>query len=149
MRKVNIYTQSAFKGIRQTSGSIIYILEFKTKKGSATLTKMRYFPHTTPNEAELRNIIEALRRMNEKCELTIYTDSAFVAAGYNSGWIDNWKKNNWKTSKGEEVTHVKLWQELDRLLMGHKFNFVVGMAHEYRNWMKDEVNKNAKENEDV
>lgn len=149
MRKVNIYTQSAFKGIRQTSGSIIYILEFKTKKGSATLTKMRYFPHTTPNEAELRNIIEALRRMNEKCELTIYTDSAFVAAGYNSGWIDNWKKNNWKTSKGEEVAHVKLWQELDRLLMGHKFNFVVGMAHEYRNWMKDEVNKNAKENEDV
>ena len=149
MRKVNIYTQSTFKGIRQTSGSIIYILEFKTEKGSATLTKMRYFPHATPNEAELRSVIEALRRMNEKCELTIYTESAYVAAGYNSGWVANWKKNDWKNSKGEEISHVELWKELDRLLTGHEFTFELGVAHEYRNWMMDEVTKNAKENEDV
>lgn len=149
MRKVNIYTQTTFRGIKQKSGSIIYILEFKTEKGSATLTKMRYFPHATPNEAELRSVIEALRRMIEKCELTIYTDSAYVAAGYNSGWVANWKKNNWQTTKGEEVTHAELWQELDRLLMVHEFKFEVGVAHEYRNWMIEEVNKNAKENEDV
>lgn len=149
MRHVNIYTESTFKGVGRSSGAVIYILEFKTETRCATLTKMRYFPHMTPNEAELRCVIEALRHMKEKCEITIYTESAYVAAGYNSGWIANWKQNGWKNSKGADISHMVLWKELDRLLGEHEFAFELGKLHEYRSWMINEVIKKVKESEDV
>ena len=56
---------------------------------------------------------------------------------------------NYIPKKGEEISHVELWKELYGLLTGHEFTVELGVAHEYRNWMMDEVTKNAKENEDV
>ena len=145
MRHVNIYTQTSFKGLKKQSGAIGYILECNTKKGPATLTKMRYIPNATPNEAELRVVIEALRRMSEKCEITIYTDSNHVAAGYNSGWVESWKNHNWQTVKGKEISHVSLWQELDRLLQDHSYCFEINKQHEYKKWLKEQVEKSARE----
>lgn len=147
MQQVNIYTQTTFKGVRSQNGAAGFVLELKTQKEPVTLSKMRILPNATPNEAELRVLIEALRRMTKKCELTIYTNSNYVAAGYKAGWVESWKKHEWKSVKGREISNVRLWQELDRLLEGHKFMFECGVQHEYRRWLTDGVNKKAEENE--
>lgn len=38
-------------------------------------------------------------------------------------WIENWKKNNWKTASKEPVKNKELWQELDNLTQMHKVTF--------------------------
>ena len=35
-------------------------------------------------------------------------------------WIQNWKKNNWKTSAKKEVKNKALWQQLDHLMSYHQ-----------------------------
>ena len=42
-------------------------------------------------------------------------------------WIDNWKKNNWRTSKKDDVKNKELWVELDNLVNQHNINW---------NWVK-------------
>lgn len=148
MRHVNIYTETTFKGLNSQSGIIGYILELITDKSPVTLTKYEHIENATPNEAELMAVIKALQRMTEKCELTICTESTYVASGYNSGWVDSWKSCDWKTAKGKEVSNKTEWQQLDKLLEGHEYTFMAKEQHSYRQWLIDTVNK-AKEEYDV
>ena len=50
---------------------------------------------TTNNRMELTAVIEALKKLKEKCDVTIYTDSKYVADAFLQGWIWNWMKNGW------------------------------------------------------
>ncbi len=60
---------------------------------------------------ELMAPINALKSINSNEEIHIYTDSQYVKLGITE-WINNWVKNNWKTSKKEEVKNKDLWTEL-------------------------------------
>ena len=44
----------------------------------------------------------------------IITYSKYVKSGITE-WIQNWKKNGWKTSNKKEVSNKELWTELDHL----------------------------------
>ena len=73
-------------------------------------------PLTTNNKMELVAAIEALRNSPEKPKtIKIITDSQYTMKGITE-WIKNWKKNGWRTSKGEPVKNVELWQQLDELM---------------------------------
>ena len=93
-------------------------------------------------QSELYVLKNALARINTMCELNIYTESEYVAAGFES-WLDMWKANNWLTKAGKEVSNKKEWEELDALVQqyGHELVFHVKEAHSYRNWLKDNVEK--------
>lgn len=67
---------------------------------------------TTNNRMELMAAIEAIKRVPAGTELVLYTDSQYVNQGINS-WIENWKRNGWKTSAKKPVKNADLWQELD------------------------------------
>ena len=67
--------------------------------------------NTTNNRMELIAPINALKSINSNEEIHIYTDSQYVKLGITE-WINNWVKNNWKTSKKEEVKNKDLWTEL-------------------------------------
>jgi len=41
----------------------------------------------------------------------LYTDSKYVQKGI-SEWVNNWRKNNWKTADKKPVKNVELWQAL-------------------------------------
>lgn len=87
MRHVNIYTETTFKGLKTQNGVIGYVLELITNKEPITLDSTEILHDMKPNRAELAAIIKALKRMNEKCELTIFTESSYVANAFNSGWM--------------------------------------------------------------
>ena len=73
-------------------------------------------PNTTNNIMEMTAILRALQKcilMNEKC-VRIFTDSIYTKQGITT-WINNWKKNGWKTSSGGDVKNKELWIELDKL----------------------------------
>ena len=70
--------------------------------------------NTTNNRMELMAPIEALGKINKKKKVKIFTDSQYVKMGI-TNWIHNWIKNNWQTSKKEDVKNKDLWLNLYKL----------------------------------
>lgn len=92
--------------------------------------------NTTNNIMEITAVIEALKQLKYECEVTIYSDSAYVVNAFLQGWIYNWIKNNWKTSGKEPVKNKELWLELYNLTKKHKVEFKKVKGHsdnEYNN----------------
>lgn len=73
---------------------------------------------TTNNRMELKAVIKALEYIlkkdngKKKLDYELYSDSAYVVNSINNGWIDKWQKNNWKTTKNEDVKNRDLWEQL-------------------------------------
>lgn len=78
---------------------------------------------TTNNRMELKAVIEALKKIIAKeaklkmSDFTyeIYSDSAYVVNTINNHWIEAWQKNNWQTTKREDVKNRDLWEEFSKL----------------------------------
>ena len=97
---------------------------------------------TTNNRMELMAPINALKNMKSEEEINIYTDSQYVKLGITE-WINTWVKNNWQTSKKEEVKNKDLWIELYNLneSLNVKWNWVKAHAG---NPLNEEVDLLAK-----
>ena len=85
-------------------------------------------PHTTNNRMELRAAIEALRTLNEECEVEVVTDSEYLKNGITT-WIHGWKRNGWMTSAKKPVVNRDLWTELDQLAAEHKTRWTWTKGH--------------------
>lgn len=84
---------------------------------------------TTNNRMELTAIIEALSALKTSCNVTLCTDSRYCMDGVTK-WLENWKKNNWKTTnKKNLIKNVDLWQKLDSLLQIHNIKWVWVKGH--------------------
>ena len=98
--------------------------------------------NTTNNRMELMAPINALKNIKTNEEINIYTDSQYVKLGITE-WINTWVKNNWKTSKKEEVKNKDLWTELYNLnkSLNVKWNWIKAHAG---NPLNEEVDLLAK-----
>ena len=99
--------------------------------------------NTTNNRMELMAPINALKNLQRDKEIEIYTDSKYVKLGITE-WINTWLKNNWQTSKKEDVKNKDLWLELHKLnkSLNIKWNWVKAHAG---NPVNEEVDLLAKE----
>ena len=84
---------------------------------------------TTNNIMELTAVIEALKYLTEASEVEVYSDSAYVVNAYNQKWLENWKRNGWRTSDRKPVKNKELWLNLDNLVQIHKVKFVKVKGH--------------------
>ena len=98
--------------------------------------------NTTNNRMELMAPINALKNINSKDPIEIFTDSKYVKNGITE-WINTWVLNNWKTSNKEDVKNKDLWLELHKLnqSLNVKWNWVKAHAGDPLN---DEVDMLAK-----
>ena len=98
--------------------------------------------NTTNNRMELIAPINALKNINSKDPIEIFTDSKYVKNGITE-WINTWVLNNWKTSKKENVKNKDLWLELHKLnqSLNVKWNWVKAHAG---NPLNEEVDMLAK-----
>ena len=139
MKKVTIYTDGACSGNPGPGGwGAILMYKGKSKEFSGA------DPMTTNNRMELLAVISALEALNEPCEVELYTDSQYVSNAINLGWLDSWRKKDWKR-KGGEVKNIDLWASLAPLLEKHKVTFVWVKGHaenEYNNRC-DEIARGA------
>ena len=86
-------------------------------------------------------LTEALKRLTRQCKVVIYTESNFVTAGYNLGWLKKWKENGWKTAKGKDISNKEEWIQLDEELKKHSFEFKVQEEHSYKSWLRSQVER--------
>ena len=114
MKQVIIYTDGACKGNPGPGGwgALIRLdaIEKEIFGGQAD---------TTNNQMELTAAIEGLAALKERCSVELYTDSKYVMDGITQ-WIQNWKKNNWRTAAKKDVKNKELWQKLDQLISQHQ-----------------------------
>lgn len=83
--------------------------------GSLEKTIAEATTNTTNNKMELQGAIEGLKAVkNRNMRVILYMDSAYVLNGI-STWINNWKRNGWRTKDKKPVKNVELWKELDEL----------------------------------
>ena len=100
--------------------------------------------NTTNNRMELMAPINALKNINSKDPIEIFTDSKYVKNGITE-WINTWELNNWKTSKKENVKNKDLWLELHKLnqSLNVKWNWIKAHAGDPLNEEVDTLAKKA------
>jgi ribonuclease HI len=99
--------------------------------------------NTTNNRMELMAPIAALSKITKKKKVQIFTDSQYVKMGI-TNWIHNWIKNNWQTSKKEDVKNKDLWLNLYKLTQSHDVEWHWVKAHA-GNTLNEEVDALAKD----
>ena len=134
-KRVTIYTDGACSGNPGKGGWGAILIYGNNKKEISGYSEL-----TTNNKMELQAVIEALKLLKRQCEVDLYTDSVYVKDGITK-WINNWKKNNWRTSKKDDVKNKELWVELDELTNKHNisWNWVKGHADDELNNRVDEL----------
>ena len=105
--KYKIYTDGACSGNPGRGGWAAIILDDKSNQSNISGSET----NTTNNRMELLAPINALKQIEHNKEIQIYTDSQYVKLGITE-WINTWVKNNWQTSKKEDVKNKDLWIEL-------------------------------------
>ncbi len=97
-------------------------------------------PETTNNRMELTAVIRALEALKRRVPVQIHTDSQYVHKGINL-WIQNWKRNGWRTADKKPVKNADLWQRLDILSKEHTitWNWVKGHAGHPGNERADQL----------
>lgn len=109
--KIKLYTDGSCLG-NPGPGGWGYVLEYGDyrKFGADSMLD------TTNNRQELYAVIHGLQAIKDKSiPVEVITDSKYVVRGVNE-WIEKWKANNWKNSRGKQVTNKDLWEVLDTLL---------------------------------
>lgn len=123
MKKVIIYTDGACSGNPGVGGwgAILFYNEHKKEiSGASELT--------TNNRMELTAAIEALNLLKEKCQVELYSDSAYLVNAFNEKWIFGWKKKNWKKGS-DDIPNSDLWKMLYSMYYKHKITFIKVKGH--------------------
>ena len=84
--------------------------------------------NTTNNQMELTAPIMALKKIPQGSKVQIFTDSKYVKSGI-TDWINNWKKNGWKTADKKKVKNKDLWIKLDNLSNAFDIEWIWVKAH--------------------
>ncbi|MDD4773020.1 MAG: ribonuclease HI [Eubacteriales bacterium] len=125
MKKVDIYTDGACSGNPGPGGwaaVMVYRGIEKEMSGGE--------PKTTNNRMELTAVIRALSALKEACDVTVYTDSKYIADSVNLGWARSWKRKNWIKSDKKPALNPDLWEELLSLSEKHNLKVVWVRGHD-------------------
>jgi len=118
MKKVTIFTDGACSGNPGPGGyGVVLRYDSREKELSGG------FRNTTNNRMELMAAIAALEALLEPCEVTIVTDSQYVANAVEKGWVFSWRDKGWRRSDKKKVLNIDLWERVLVLLANHKVTF--------------------------
>jgi len=95
---------------------------------------------TTNNRMELMAAISALEALKKPALVDLTTDSQYVRQGITT-WINNWKRNGWRTASKEPVKNADLWLRLDEALKPHEvhWHWIKGHAGHAENERADQL----------
>ena len=117
MRSVKIFTDGACSG-NPGPGGWGAVLQFEGRARELYGGDAK----TTNNRMELTAAIEALAALRQSCRVQLTTDSIYVRDGV-TRWLNNWKRNGWKTSAKKDVKNQDLWLKLDQEIEQHEIDW--------------------------
>ena len=78
---------------------------------------------TTNNRMELMGPIKGLEALNQRCQITLHSDSQYVVEGIEKGWAKRWRGDGWMRNKREQAVNPDLWGKLLDLCETHEVEF--------------------------
>lgn len=95
---------------------------------------------TTNNRMELMAAIKGLEALTRPCRVTLSTDSMYVKDGITK-WVQNWRRNGWRTADKKPVKNAELWQALCAAAEPHQitWKWVKGHAGHAENERVDQL----------
>ena len=113
MTKVTIYTDGAARGNPDGPGGYGAVLLFTDSAGTVHRKELSEgFPKTTNNRMELMAAIAGLEALTRPCEVELHSDSQYLINAFTKGWIESWKKRDWKKADRSPVLNRDLWERL-------------------------------------
>jgi ribonuclease HI len=114
--KIDIYTDGGCKPNPGYGACAIVVV----KDNEVVYEKAYKKDSTTNNRMELSAMIIALGYVRDKIplgtETYIHSDSQYVQKGITL-WMQNWKRNSWKTATKKDVVNKDLWLRIDELVL--------------------------------
>jgi ribonuclease HI len=118
--EIIIYSDGASRG-NPGPGGYGTILKF----GAHSKELSQGYKLTTNNRMELMAVIVGLEALKAKeCQVTVYTDSKYVADAVEKGWIYNWVNKRFKGKKNAD-----LWLRFLEVYKRHKVKFIWIRGH--------------------
>lgn len=115
-----IYTDGAARGNPGPGGFGVVLMS-----GSHRLEKSQGYKLTTNNRMELMAAIVGLEALKKpQCNVTIYTDSKYVADAIEKKWLFQWELKSFKNKKNPD-----LWMRFLKAFRQHKVKFVWIKGH--------------------
>ena len=126
---VEMYTDGACSG-NPGPGGYGTILRYKDNSGMYHEKELTAgYKTTTNNRMELLAVITGLEALKKPCKVKITSDSKYFIDAFQQKWLENWQKNNWKTSAKKPVKNVDLWQRLTNAMTPHEVELVWVKGH--------------------
>lgn len=147
MKKVFAYSDGSSLG-NPGPGGFGSILKYTDALGREHRSEISQgYKFTTNNRMELMGVIAIFEALKEPVEVTVTTDSQYVVNAFNQGWVESWKKNNWKKSDKKDVLNSDLWKKLLELKEPHEctFEWIRGHAGHEENEKCDLLARSAAE----
>ena len=103
-------------------------------------------PLSTNNRMELMAAISALEALKRSCIVDMHTDSQYVREGITK-YINNWKRNGWRTASKQPVKNQDLWQRLEAARAAHEvhWHWVKGHSGHELNDRADQLVREARD----
>lgn len=140
--KVVLYTDGAASGNPGRGGYGAVLLS-----GSHRKEISQGFRHTTNNRMELLGVIAGLEALKiEPSDVTVYTDSRYVADAVTKGWLFSWEKKRFAGKKNPD-----LWIRFLKVYRKHHvvFIWIKGHASIPENELCDSLAVNASQSENL
>lgn len=150
--KVTIYTDGAARGNPDGPGGYGCIIHYVDLQGELHVREFAEgFKKTTNNRMEMLAVIIGLEALTRPCQVTVVSDSRYVTDAFNQHWIDNWQKNQWKTSTKKPVKNKQLWLRMLKAIEPHEveFKWIKGHAGHPENERCDELATGAADGENL
>lgn len=124
MKRVDIYTDGACSGNPGKGGwCAILMCDGKEKVLSGGEAE------TTNNRMEVTAAVGGLSALKKRCEVRLFSDSAYLVNAVENGWLESWQRNGWRTADGKPVKNKDLWLDIVRLTGEHDVEFVKVKGH--------------------
>ncbi len=118
--KITIYTDGAARGNPGPGGYGVVLI-----CGSHRLEKTEGFRLTTNNRMELLAVITGLEALKQPgSNVTIYTDSKYVADAVEKGWLFRWEAKSFRKTKNTD-----LWKRFLKIYRKHNVKFMWIKGH--------------------
>jgi ribonuclease HI len=144
LRQVVIYSDGACTGNPGPGGYGVVIFS----EGTRTELSAGY-RRTTNNRMEMLGCIVGLQTLEERCYVTIYSDSRYVVNAIEQKWAVRWRKNNWQrrdeNGQMKPALNADLWAKMLDLCDQHmvRFEWVRGHAGNEENERCDQLARAA------
>ena len=124
MKKVYIYTDGACSGNPGPGGWGAILVYNGREKAMCGGEK-----ETTNNRMELTAALSALEALREPCDVVLTSDSKYLVDAVEKGWLESWRKKNWKKADGKPALNPDLWERIWQQLQKHTVEFIWIKGH--------------------